>query len=150
MILIILVGINLMACCFMAGLIWFVQIVHYPLLKEVGRLEFSDYHKAHVRRTGWVVIFPMLLEIVASFSIFALTPLGLHKSVAFFSLGLLGVIWGSTFLAQVPAHEKLAENFTYEAWRRLVHTNWLRTIGWTLRVPLAGWMLHTALSVPLS
>ena len=150
MLLLLLVVVNLVACSFMAGLIWYVQVVHYPLFKVVGLPNFSDYHDAHVKRTGWVVILPMLVEIVSAFAIFALTPLGLNKSVAFTGLLLLGLIWGSTFLAQVPAHEKLSEEFTVEAWQRLVQSNWLRTVGWSLRVPLAGWMLHAIVTAPIS
>lgn len=149
MLLILLVGFNLMACCFMTGLIWYIQIVHYPLFKSVGELQFTEYHTEHIKRTGWVVILPMLVEIVSSFSIFALTPLGLNKSIAFIGLLLLGIIWGSTFLAQVPVHEELSEKFTLESWQRLVKSNWLRTLGWSLRVPLAGWMLYVVLSTPI-
>ena len=30
------------ATLFMVGLIWFVQIVHYPLYAKVGREQFSE------------------------------------------------------------------------------------------------------------
>jgi hypothetical protein len=31
----------------MVGLIWFVQIVHYPLFKMVGDDGFSEYERCH-------------------------------------------------------------------------------------------------------
>jgi len=128
----------------MTGLIWFVQIVHYPLFVLIPTEDFSHYHKQHVMRTGWVVVAPMLMEIVLAFSLFALTPSGVEKIVAFIGLLLLGVIWLSTFFSQVPSHNQLAISFSEESWKRLVQWNWVRTIGWTLRVPLASWMLiHT-------
>ena len=43
---------------FMVGLVWFVQVVHYPLFGRVGEDEFVAYS----RLTGWVVGPPMLLE----------------------------------------------------------------------------------------
>jgi hypothetical protein len=46
----------------MTGLIWFVQVVHYPLMARVGRVGFADYEAAHTRRTTWVVAPPMLIE----------------------------------------------------------------------------------------
>ena len=34
----------------MLGLIWFVQIVHYPLMARVGRVRFHAYETDHQRR----------------------------------------------------------------------------------------------------
>ena len=50
------------ATLFMVGLIWFVQIVHYPLFGSVGRGGFAGYSQAHSRLTGFVVGPPMLVE----------------------------------------------------------------------------------------
>ena len=46
---------------------------------------------------------------------------------------LVAIIWASTALIQVPCHAKLVEGFDARAHRRLVDTNWIRTIAWTLR-----------------
>jgi hypothetical protein len=48
-------------------------------------------------------------------------------------LGMLVLIWVSTFAVQVPLHAKLAREFDRVVWHRLVTTNWLRTIVWTVR-----------------
>lgn len=45
----------------MVGIIWFVQIVHYPLFSFAGRVEFPMYEHEHRRRTTWVVLPPILL-----------------------------------------------------------------------------------------
>jgi len=58
--------VNAAATLFMVGVIWFVQIVHYPLFALVGEAAFSEYERHHARRTGWVVAIPMLLELGAS------------------------------------------------------------------------------------
>ena len=46
----------------MTGLIWFVQLVHYPLFARVGVADFTAYEREHVRRTGLLVAPLMLLE----------------------------------------------------------------------------------------
>ena len=46
----------------MVGLIWFVQIVHYPLFGEVGHDRFADYERNHQNRTTLVVAPLMLVE----------------------------------------------------------------------------------------
>ena len=39
--------INIASTWFMIGLIWFVQIVHYPLFVYVGSKEFRTFHENH-------------------------------------------------------------------------------------------------------
>jgi hypothetical protein len=46
---------------------------------------------------------------------------------------LVLVLWVSTFTLQVPAHALLSEGFEKKAQARLVATNWIRTVSWSLR-----------------
>lgn len=50
------------ATWFMTGLIWFVQIVHYPLMGAVPGDAFRVYQELHQRRTTWIVGPVMLVE----------------------------------------------------------------------------------------
>lgn len=63
-----ILALNLVSTLFMVGLIWFVQIVHYPLFKSVGESEFVEYQLQHQKLTTWVVAGPMLLEAERSFT----------------------------------------------------------------------------------
>jgi hypothetical protein len=126
------------ATWFMAGLIWFVQIVHYPLLEAVPADAFPAYERAHQQRTTWVVGPVMLLE--ASSAVLLLwLPRGklTGTTLRWSGLALLALIWISTFALQVPLHAKLAMQFDGAVWHRLVVTNWLRTIAWTVRGVIA-------------
>jgi hypothetical protein len=121
----------------MVGLIWFVQIVHYPIMASFDRENFASHEKEHCDRTGWVVVPLMLVEIFT----FALLLIEGIRSNAFLISGLLlGVIWASTFLIQVPLHRKLLEGWNAEQHRRLVTTNWIRTAAWTGRSFLLSWI----------
>ena len=127
---------HLAATLFMTGSIWFVQIVHYPLMDAVGPENYTEYHRRHQNLTSYVVGPVMLFELATAI---ALLYLGWQSSVsnwAFANLVLLSVIWASTFLVQVPCHERLAKGFSHEAHRRLVYTNWIRTVAWTSRSAL--------------
>lgn len=42
----------LLAAAFMAGLSWFISVVHYPLFARVGTPEWTDYHAAHTAQIG--------------------------------------------------------------------------------------------------
>jgi hypothetical protein len=41
-------------------------VVHYPLMGAVGGAAFEDYHRAHSRLTGRVVLGPMVIELAGS------------------------------------------------------------------------------------
>lgn len=118
---------------FMTGVIWFVQIVHYPLFKNIGKSEFLSYEQSHQTRTTFVVAGTMILELTTGFYIAWQPPLSINYPSTLWNLGLLGVIWASTFLFQVPAHEKLSQDPSHEVMARLVNTNWIRTLAWTAR-----------------
>ena len=120
------------ATLFMAGLIWFVQVVHYPLFRRLGPTDAAGYAQEHARRTGWVVGPMMLAELVLG-----LTLAARGGPAAWVALALLGVIWASTAWIQVPLHRRLAVAPDPAAVERLVRTNWIRTGAWTLRAPLA-------------
>ena len=125
--------VHLAATGMMIGIIWFVQVVHYPLMARVGGDGYPAYQAAHARRTTVVVAPPMLLEL-ATGAWLALRPTPYFPApAAWAGLGLLAVVWLSTFLLQVPRHGALERGFDPDVHRRLVRGNWVRTVAWTLR-----------------
>ena len=65
------------ATLFMVGLIWFVQIVHYPLFSRVGEEAFQRYETDHQRLTTWVVGPPMLAEFATAILLVWCRPSGI-------------------------------------------------------------------------
>jgi hypothetical protein len=132
--------VHLVATWYMVGLIWFVQLVHYPQFGGVGRAEFRAYAQEHQRRTTWVVGPPMLVEATTGLWLL-LRPPTLAGRVPFLVGGaLLALVWLSTALLQVPRHRVLARGYDGATHRTLVATNWLRTVGWTVRGALVLWL----------
>lgn len=117
----------------MFGLIWFVQIVHYPLMARVGSEGFSAYELAHTKRTTLVVAPLMLVEFGSALWIVLQAPSWASRV----GIACLAMIWLSTFALQVPAHRVLERGFDPRAHRRLVVTNWIRTVLWSMRAVLA-------------
>ena len=114
----------------LVGLIWTIQAVHYPLLKDVGQERFIAYHDRHMALITWVVG-PLMLAEVSSAAL--LLYLG-ERSVLFgISLGALVLIWVSTGLCQMPLHQRLTQGYDAPTLQRLVRTNIWRTAGWTVR-----------------
>lgn len=129
--------VHLVSTVFMAGLIVFVQIVHYPLMAGVGEDGFVAYERAHTVRTGWVVVPPMVMELATAVWLAAIPPAPELRGAAYAGLALVGVVWISTATLQAPAHGRLVHGFDAAVHRRLVVTNWIRTVAWLARVPVA-------------
>lgn len=134
------------ATLFMTGVIWFVQTVHYPLLGAVGEERFAAYEAKHTVLATRVVAPPMLAELATAIWIAWHPPLGVPAAAAYAGLALVGTIWMSTWAAQVPQHRILERGFSPRAHRRLVRTNWIRTLAWTARTVLALFWLACAMS----
>jgi|APCry1669189070_1035195.scaffolds.fasta_scaffold27983_2 hypothetical protein len=134
--------VQLLATAMMTGIIWFVQIVHYSLFRKIPRDGFTAYERSHTVRTGWVVAPLMLVELGSAVvllfprlfggSVLPLTGDPLYLA----ALGCLILIWASTFLLQVPLHGILEQHPDIHSMDRLVTTNWIRTLLWTLRLGL--------------
>jgi hypothetical protein len=133
------------ATLFMVGVIWFVQVVHYPLFARVGAPEFSAYSTRHTTLTGLVVGPPMLLEAGTAVALVVWTPPGISVSLVWTGLLLVAGIWLSTALLQAPRHTALGRGFDPAAHRFLVTSNWLRTVLWSLRGLVVLCILYLAM-----
>jgi hypothetical protein len=137
--------IHIAAALAMTGLIWFVQVVHYPLFASVGEAAFAEYEQLHAQRTTWVVMPLMLTELLSGIALLIagpvhsgylqLAPQAIPQGTRLFvaSLVMLVLLWASTFFVQMPLHRKLAGGFHLETVERLSLTNWVRTVLWTAR-----------------
>ncbi|QNL21366.1 hypothetical protein HZR84_05240 [Hyphobacterium sp. CCMP332] len=131
---------HLLSTAIMFGVIWFVQIIHYPLFALVEEKNFASYEKEHVRLTSFLIMPAMLLELCTAVVLIFFASA--HELPYFWlNLILLTGIWLSTFFLQVPLHTKLSRIKTEPEIRKLVKTNWIRTVLWTLRFILLFWVL---------
>lgn len=137
--------IHLLATTAMAGLIWFVQVVHYPLFADVPASASTAYAERHQRLTARVVGAPMAVEGVCALWLFFAPPAGVGRLLPFIAGLILAVVLGSTVMLQVPRHGRLARTTSADEIDKvvtsLVTTNWVRTIGWSTRSVLAAVMV---------
>lgn len=125
-------------CLFMTGLIWLIQVVHYPSFKFADQIQFAHSHAFHTRMITFIVGPIMLFEITTGLLL-------LFKTIFFFeyllNFTLLILTWLATAIWSVPLHNRLAENFDLMVIQRLVQTNWLRTFLWSTRSGLLFYLL---------
>jgi hypothetical protein len=125
----------------MVGLIWLIQIVHYPLFAWVGRDSFVDYERNHSNWITPVVGIPMLIEIVTAGLLALNAPAATPRWLLSVGLVMVIAIWLSTAFIQIPCHNRLSTGFDESAYRWLVWSNWIRTLLWSLRGGLMGYAI---------
>ncbi len=111
-------------------LIWLVQIIIYPGLADIPSKDFVNYHAWYVARITMVVLPLMIFELIITIAWFFLQTGLFYPAVAG---GLVLVVWWSTFALQVPIHKALQAGKDRSKIKRLVSTNWIRTIAWSLK-----------------
>ncbi|MEO1258993.1 MAG: hypothetical protein AAFZ15_09345 [Bacteroidota bacterium] len=114
----------------LVGLIWVIQLVKYPAFHFVDVSRFVEYHQHHTRSITIIVAPLMMAEL-------ALTGWLLWQSgwsaKYLISAAVVGAIWLSTMTLQIPQHQVLDKKKNEKAIDKLIKTNWIRTILWTLK-----------------
>lgn len=121
----------------MTGLIWLVQVVHYPSFHHVDQSQFRQFSTFHTQNITYIVMPLMAVELLSSLVLVIRSPDALNLSM----IGLLALIWISTAFISVPCHNQLAHGYNAEVVDHLIRTNWIRTIAWTIKSALLIWPL---------
>lgn len=129
---------NLAATLFLTGLIWTVQLVHYPSFRFIEGTRFQEFHPFHSKRISLLVIPLMIFELATSGVLWWFSDPFSLDSIGFY---LVILIWVSTAFFSVPAHGKLISGKDHEAIRFLINTNWMRTLLWTTKAVIGLYFL---------
>ena len=132
---------GLVGTLYMTGVVWFAQLVHYPLLDRGNAEDYLAFAVAYQRRTLWVVVPGLSCEILGTLGLAWCWP----SLQAWVGLGLLLAIWTLTCAILIPRHLLLKQRYSSEDHRALVCYNLPRSLLWTLR---AGVMIWTAITLP--
>lgn len=128
----------------LVGLIWTVQVVHYPLMARVGAQDFVAYEAAHAPRMAMVVMLPWVVQGLTTALLLVAPPAGVPGRQVLIAAVTAAVPVLVTVGWSVPAHARLAQGFDAVVHARLVRTNWLRTSAWTAHAVNAVVLLLTA------
>lgn len=128
---------NLLLAAYLAGVIWVVQVVHYPLFADVGDDAWRAYEAGHRRRITVVVLGPMVAQLVVGTLLLADAG-DAARPLAIASLALAGGCFALTAIVFAPMHERLSAGPDRRLVRRLVTANWSRTVAWTVQAVVAA------------
>ena len=120
--------VQFLVCSMLTGLIWTIQLVHYPAFHFVSS-NFLSFHDFHSRRITWIVAPLMVTELWTGGALIWLAKESFY--IANFA-GII-VIWIVTIFLSIPQHKILSLRRDELAIKKLVSSNWPRTILWTIR-----------------
>jgi hypothetical protein len=125
------------ATVFMAGVLWTMQILNYPLLSLVGREQLPAYESAHNRRFGLVVVPGIAVALASTIGLLVKRPRTIPLWMPITVGSLLLVVIASTAALQAPQHARLAGAWSEASHRLLVSSNWIRVVAWSPAAAIA-------------
>ncbi len=111
-------------------IIWLVQIIIYPGLSRIPSKGFVNYHRWYVKRISAIVLPMMICEVIITIRWLMLDHYSFYSSA---SALLVVIIWLSTFVLQLPIHKHLQFGKDDLLIKRLVATNWILAIAWSMK-----------------
>lgn len=128
---------NLAISFYMLGLIWVIQLIHYPAFLRIDPSQFSVFHEKHSQALGILAGSAMIAELI--FSLMILFNGAWILGSVFLSLTV--AVWIATFFLSVPLHNRLASGYHQAVILKLIRTNWIRTGLWTMKAIVAMWSI---------
>ena len=127
---------HLIATSVMVGVIWIIQLVHYPSFHFIELNQYTTFQRFHMSRISYVVIPAMLTELFTL--ILIIISMDQVDPIILASALLLTVIWLMTAVFFSGVHQKLTLGYDKAVVEKLVKLNWGRTLLWTVRLLLVS------------
>ena len=124
--------IHLIATSVMVGVIWVIQLVHYPSFHFIELKQYTTFQRFHMSRISYVVIPAMVTELFTL--ILIIISMDQIDTLVLASAILLIFIWLITAVFFSGVHQKLTLGYDQTVVDKLVKLNWGRTLLWTLRL----------------
>jgi len=126
-----MLAIHLVLASIMVGVIWVIQLVHYPSFRFTDREKYVSFQIFHMRKISFIVMPVMVLEFFSG--LLLVLYHSNYESLLRISFILLLIIWLVTALFFAQIHQKLSKGYDETLVRKLVSFNWIRTLLWTIR-----------------
>ena len=125
-----LLKVNFISTSVMVGVIWVIQLLHYPAFHFISDQKYIEFQHFHMQRISFIVVPVMLIELASAL----LLAYFFESSLTIILLALVLGIWAITFIFFTNMHQKLTNGYNQSIVDRLVKINWSRTTLWSLRL----------------
>ena len=126
----ILSDIHFLSTSLMVGIIWVIQLLHYPTFHFIKQSDYVEFQHFHMQRISFIVVPVMIIEILSGFMLVYY----FRSNLFILCLTILLVIWLITFVFFTKLHQSLLGGYDKIIVKKLVQINWSRTVLWSLRL----------------
>ena len=126
----ILSDIHFLSTSLMVGIIWVIQLLHYPTFHFIKESDYVEFQHFHMQRISFIVVPVMIIELLSGFMLVYY----IRSNLLIFCLIILLVIWLITFVFFTKLHQSLLGGYDKIIVDKLVQINWSRTVLWSLRL----------------
>ena len=126
----ILSNVHFLSTSIMVGIIWVIQLLHYPAFHFIKESDYVEFQHFHMQRISFIVVPVMILELFSAFMLVYY----LRSNLLTICLIILLFIWLITFVFFTKLHQSLLDGYNKTIVDKLVKMNWSRTILWSLRL----------------
>ena len=126
----ILSDIHFLSTSLMVGIIWVIQLLHYPTFHFIKQSDYVEFQHFHMQRISFIVVPVMIMELLSGFMLVYY----FRSNLFILCLTILLVIWLITFVFFTKLHQSLLGGYDKIIVNKLVQINWSRTVLWSLRL----------------
>lgn len=125
---------HLVSTSIMVGVIWIIQLVHYPTFLFIDKQKYMKFQEFHMSRVSYIVMPTMIAELFSGIYILFYNNVLMVNTFFLLASFSLFLNWVITALVFVKIHNGLLIKYEKNIILLLVKLNWLRTILWSLRL----------------
>ena len=122
--------IHFLSTSLMVGIIWVIQLLHYPTFHFIKQSDYVEFQHFHMQRISFIVVPVMIIELLSGFMLVYY----FRSNLFILCLTILLVIWLITFVFFTKLHQSLLGGYDKIIVNKLVQINWSRTVLWSLRL----------------
>ena len=125
---------HLVSTSIMVGVIWIIQLVHYPTFLFIDKQKYMKFQEFHMSRVSYIVMPTMIAELFSGIYILLYNNILMLNTFFLLASFYLFLNWVITALVFVKIHNGLLIKYEKNIILLLVKFNWIRTILWSLRL----------------
>ncbi len=123
---------HLLASLSFVGIIWYVQLISYPQMRNVNVHDWKVYEAEHTKRSFWLIAPLFVMETIGTVGISIYYWDAMPKHVLI-NAAMFAVAYGVTFAVHMPLHRLLSTSHQTKWIEALNSKNWWRTLAWTVK-----------------
>lgn len=125
---------NLISTLLIAGILWFVQLVHYPLFNEMPAKNMVNYGYYHMQKISGIINLLFIIDFITIVFLLLLVNSDLSATLMLINISIFLFIVILTRITFLPIYQQISKNPNSILITKLINLNWIRTLVWSLKV----------------